>query len=102
MKKAWKGFFDWFPDYHVTSVNTLLTDDTVGFFGTATGTFGKGENEETDKFEVPAAWRAKVKDNLISEWQAIADNEEVRKILDEHGRKAMIKAKVQFEQNDGR
>ena len=101
MKKAWKGFFDWFPDYHVTSLNTLLTDDTVGFFGTAKGTFNSGDNEETDKFDVPAAWRAKVKDNLISEWQAIADNEEVRNILDEHGRKAMINAKVHFEKNAG-
>lgn len=101
MKKAWQGFFDWFPDYHVTSLNTLLTDDTVGFFGTAKGTFNSDDFTEENKFEVPASWRAKVKDNLIAEWQAIADNESVRKILDEHGRKAMIKANVHFENNDG-
>ena len=95
MKKAWQGFFRWFPDYHITSVNTLLTDDTVGFFGSAKGTFHSADSGKEDRFEVPAAWRAKIKDGKILEWQAIADNEIVRDILDRHERHAFIKAQME-------
>ena len=96
MKHAWKVYFKWFPDYEVTIKNTLLTDDSVGIFGTAKGTFDSDEPIASDKFEIPAAWRAKVKDNLISEWQVFADNEVVRDIIKGNGMKSMIKEKVKF------
>lgn len=92
MKKAWQGFFTWFPDYHITSLNTLLTDDTVGFFGNAKGTFNSEFRSEDDKFDVHASWRAKIKNGKVTEWQAIADNEVVRDILDRNERHAFMKA----------
>jgi uncharacterized protein (TIGR02246 family) len=92
MKTAWEGYLSWIPDYEITVVNTLLTGDSVGLFGTAKGMFAFDEKSESNKFEIPAAWRAKVKDKLISEWQVFADNESVRNIINENGVKAMIKA----------
>lgn len=96
MRHAWKLYFKWFPDYEISVKNTLLTDDSVGIFGTARGTFNTDEVSESDKFEIPAAWRAKVKDNLIMEWQVFADNEVVRDIIKSNGMKSMIKEKVKF------
>jgi len=94
MKTAWKGFFSWFPDYEITIKNTLLTDDSVGFFGIASGTFYNENEKDSDKFEIPASWRAKIKDGLVTEWQVFADNEIVRDILDDNGRKAFIKEQI--------
>lgn len=96
MKHAWKVYFEWFPDYEITIKNTLLTDDSVGVFGTAKGTFDSDEPIASDKFEIPAAWRAKVKDNLITEWQVFADNEVVRDIIKANGMKSMIKEKIKY------
>ena len=96
MKHAWKVYFEWFPDYEITIKNTLLTDDSVGIFGTAKGTFDSDEPIASDKFEIPAAWRAKVKDNLITEWQVFADNEVVRDIIKGNGMKSMIKEKIKY------
>ncbi len=97
MTKAWEGYFKWFPDYEITVVNTLLTNDSVGMFGIANGTFDSEDPTEEDKFEIPAAWRAKVKDNLITEWQVVADNESVRDIIKGNGMKSMIKEKIKIE-----
>ena len=73
-----------------------MTDDSVGIFGTAKGTFDSDEVSKSDMFEIPAAWRAKVKDNLITEWRVFADNEVVRDIIKSNGMKSMIKEKVKF------
>jgi len=96
MKKAWEDYFNWFPDYEITVMNTLLTNDSVGMFGKAKGTFDSEDLSDNDRFEIPAAWRAKVKDKLITEWQVFADNEVVRDIIKGNGVKSMIKEKVGF------
>lgn len=96
MLKAWEGYFSWFPDYKITVMNTLLTNDSVGMFGKAIGTFDSDERSASDSFEIPAAWRAKVKDDLITEWQVFADNEVVRDIIKGNGVKSMIKEKVNY------
>ncbi len=93
MTEAWKGYFKWFPDYEITVMNTLLTNDSVGLFGIATGTFKSEDTTDDDRFEIPAAWRAKVKDNLITEWQVFADNESVRDIIKGNGMKSIIREK---------
>lgn len=94
MVEGWKGYFKWFPDYEITVVNTLLTNDSVGLFGIATGTFNSEEPSEKDSFEIPAAWRAKIKNNLIAEWQVFADNEIVRDIIKGNGAREMIRQKL--------
>ncbi|HRI84744.1 MAG TPA: nuclear transport factor 2 family protein [Ignavibacteria bacterium] len=93
MINSWKIFLKWFPNYEIQISNTVLTDDTVGLFGFAAGTFDSEDPVHHDKFKIPAAWRAKVKDNLVTEWQAIADNEAVRDIIKGNGVKSMFRAK---------
>jgi peptidase E/ketosteroid isomerase-like protein len=90
MAQAWKGFLSWFPDYQITVINTLMSGDSVGFFGRARGTFGKKRPGVRDKFDIPASWRAKIKHGKVKEWQAIADNEMVRSIIDINGRYEFI------------
>ena len=94
MSNAWKMFLKWFPDYNITIMNTVMTDDTVGIFGIASGTFDSEDPDSTDNFEIPGAWRAKVKDKHIVEWQAIADNEAVRDIIKSNGVKSMFRSKL--------
>ncbi|MBK9331207.1 MAG: Type 1 glutamine amidotransferase-like domain-containing protein [Ignavibacteria bacterium] len=94
MINAWKIFLKWFPNYEIQVSNTLLTDDTVGLFGFAVGTFDSEDPVHHDKFKIPAAWRAKVRDNRVTEWQAIADNEAVRDIIKGNGVKSMFRAKL--------
>ncbi|MGB3018319.1 MAG: Type 1 glutamine amidotransferase-like domain-containing protein [Ignavibacteria bacterium] len=86
MTEAWKGFLSWFPHYEISIVNTLMSGDSVGFFGRARGTFGKKRPGVRDKFDIPASWRAKIENGKVKEWQAIADNEAVRYIIDINGR----------------
>jgi dipeptidase E len=86
MMEAWKGFLSWFPHYEISVVNTLMSGDSVGFFGRARGTFGKKRPGVRDKFDIPASWRAKIENGKVKEWQAIADNEAVRYIIDINGR----------------
>jgi ketosteroid isomerase-like protein len=86
MTEAWKGFLSWFPHYEISVVNTLMSGDSVGFFGRARGTFGKKRPGVRDKFDIPASWRAKIENGKVKEWQAIADNEAVRYIIDINGR----------------
>lgn len=86
MMEAWKGFLSWFPHYEISIVNTLMSGDSVGFFGRARGTFGKKRPGVRDKFDIPASWRAKIENGKVKEWQAIADNEAVRYIIDINGR----------------
>lgn len=90
VQKAWTMFLSWFPDYTIEIRNAMMTGDTVGFFGRAKGTFGKKRPGVKDKFDIPASWRAKVKDGKISEWQSVADNESVRSIIDINGRYEFI------------
>lgn len=94
MTNAWKMFLKWFPDYKITIRNTVITDDTVGIFGIASGTFDSEDSDSSDKFKIPGAWRAKVKDKQITEWQAIADNEAVRDIIKSNGVKSMFRSKL--------
>lgn len=95
MRKAWHTFFKWFPDYNIILFNTLTTDESVAFFGIAKGTFDSKFTKEGNKFEIPASWRAKVKDKKISEWQTVADNEIVRDILTRHDKIAFIKSQIE-------
>lgn len=95
MKKAWQTYFKWFPDYNITIFNTLVTDDSVAFFGIAKGTFDSRFTKDGNKFEIPASWRAKVKDKKITEWQTVADNEIVRDILTRHDKIEFIKAQIE-------
>jgi hypothetical protein len=50
--------------------------------GSARGTYSVGGNLPTQNhWEVPAAWKAVVRNDQIAEWHIFADNQPVRKIM---------------------
>ena len=88
MTAGWRGYFEWFPDYHI-EVNEVFEEgdapgndeasgviearengETFALFGFAGGSF-KGKQSEC--WRLPAAWKASVKDGRLALWQVFAD-----------------------------
>ena len=82
MRKAWAGYFQWFPDYRVSHEEIFSDGQTVAAFGTAEGTYAlKGTLSKENHWNTPAAWRGVVRDGLLQEWRVYADNQPARKIM---------------------
>jgi uncharacterized protein (TIGR02246 family) len=86
MRKAWIAYFVMIPDYRIDVEALVTSGDTVAVFGRARGTYSPdGTLRSQDRWELPAAWRAEVRDGLIRRWQVYADNEPVRQIMARYG-----------------
>jgi ketosteroid isomerase-like protein len=109
LRSAWAGYFKMVPDYSISHSEIFADGATVAMFGSAQGTFTKGEAgsraEHADAgagttgqmehsltgrsatktkenfWRTPAAWRAVVKGGKIALWQVYADNEPIRAIM---------------------
>lgn len=82
MRSAWIAYAVMVPDYHIEVRHLFAHGDMVALFGRATGTLSvDGELHPGNRWEMPAAWRAVVKNGQVSEWQVYADNEPVRELL---------------------
>ena len=82
MRKAWKVYFQWFPDYRVSHEEVLSQGEVVAAFGSAEGTYAKNGNiARENHWNAPAAWKAVVRDGLVKEWRVYADNQAARKIM---------------------
>jgi ketosteroid isomerase-like protein len=82
MRKGWTGYFRMFPDYRVSHTEIFAQGDVVASFGAAEATYAvNGKLAKENHWNVPAAWRAVVRDGLIAEWQVYADNQQARKII---------------------
>jgi len=82
MRKAWVGYFYMIPDYAIEVKAAMQKDSVVGLFGTTRGTYAAGKPlQDRNRWELPASWRAVVRDGKIAEWQVYADNEPVRRII---------------------
>jgi ketosteroid isomerase-like protein len=73
--KAWRAYFELFPDYRVTVDSALGEGGVAGLFGHASGSFHRRN------WTIPAAWRAVIKRGKVREWRVYADNEPVWKLL---------------------
>ena len=81
IREEWRKFMDVFPDYKVTVADILQKENVIGIIGRASGTYTlKGKQVSNGHWEIPAAWKAIVKDGRIAQWQIIADFEPVRQI----------------------
>jgi ketosteroid isomerase-like protein len=75
MKKAWAEYFKMFPDYKIEIENILEKSSLVCLFGYASGTYRNLQNENnSNHWRIPAAWKAIVCNNQIKQWQVYADN----------------------------
>ena len=82
MDLGWKGYFELFPDYSIRVDDLVSQGAVVGLFGCAEGTFAvAGELPKENRWKIPAAWKAVIRDGLVAEWRVYADNEPVWKIM---------------------
>jgi ketosteroid isomerase-like protein len=82
MREGWRMYFKIISDYQVHAEEFFQTNDLLAVFGTASGIYSGNSAPATQNFwEVPAAWRAVVRDGLIAEWRVYADNQPLRKLM---------------------
>lgn len=82
MEKGWEAYFTWFPDYSIQVDEAFCQGPLVGLFGSAQGTYAvDGKLLPENRWKIPAAWKAVVRDERIAEWRVYADNEPVWKIM---------------------
>ncbi len=83
MRKGWEVYFAGFPDYRISVTEVMHDGNMIGLFGKARGTYCvDGKLLEENRWEIPAAWRAVVRDGLLAEWQVYADNSPVLRIME--------------------
>ena len=83
MRKGWIQYYYLVPDYEIVCKEMIAHGATVGGFGLARGTYAAGGKIiKENSWEMPAAWRALIRQERIAEWQVYADNEPVRKFLE--------------------
>jgi ketosteroid isomerase-like protein len=82
LRKGWASYFSWFPDYSVSHEEVLGSGQIVLVTGSARGTYAvAGKLPKENHWEVPAAWKAVVRNGQIAAWHVYADNQPVRKIM---------------------
>ncbi len=82
MQAAWRGYYAFCPDYHVSHEEIFEQGDRAAVFGTAGGTIARaGALPAENQWKIPAAWLAVVKNGLVKEWRVYADNKPVYDII---------------------
>jgi ketosteroid isomerase-like protein len=84
LRAGWKGYLSLFPDDRISHESIFEDRDTVAVFGTASGTHAvNGKLLTENHWEIPAGWKAIVRNGLIAEWRVYCDNQPARKLLGE-------------------
>jgi ketosteroid isomerase-like protein len=79
LREAWSGYLALFPDYRI-DVDSLVADgELVLLAGSASGSVETRSG--TERWRIPAAWRAEVRGGLVDVWQVYADNTPVYELL---------------------
>lgn len=79
MRDAWEQYFRMVRDYRIEIEESLADGPVVVLLGRADGTYSRGGALRTaDRWSTPAAWRVRVADGRVVEWQVYADNEPIR------------------------
>jgi len=82
MRKAWVAYFYMIPDFTVDVEDVFQRGTDIALFGAAHGTYSvDGTLPPENRWKMPAAWRAVVRDGRVAEWHIYADNEPVRQIM---------------------
>jgi ketosteroid isomerase-like protein len=84
MREGWRRYFETVANYKIRAEEFFQTGDRLAIFGSASGVYAGNGGASGDKFwEVPAAWRAVIRDGLVAEWRVYADNQPLRKLMGE-------------------
>ena len=82
MRQGWKFYFGMFPDYAIEVTDEFDRGGLVAMFGKARSTFAvNGKLARENFWEIPAAWKAVVKEGRVAEWRVYCDNDPARKIM---------------------
>jgi ketosteroid isomerase-like protein len=82
VREGWRAYFETFPDYHIGVKEWFQNGRVVAMFGIASGTYAVGTDLPAEnRWKIPSAWRAVVRDRQIAHWQVFADNEPVWKMM---------------------
>ena len=78
------AYFKMVPDYRIDVAHMLAEGNTVLVWGSAQGSYvPQGQDTALGHWQMPAAWRAIVRQGRVAEWQVYADNEPVRALMRE-------------------
>jgi len=81
LEQGWSGYFSLFPDYCIEVESAISRGTLLLACGFASATHAPSQTP----WRIPAAWRARVEDERIAEWQVYADNKPVYELLSHHG-----------------
>jgi len=81
LRAGWGSYFRMVLDYFVAVRETFDDGETVVMLGIARGTYLWEDTPRPENFwQTPAAWRARIRDGQVTEWQVYADNEPMRRL----------------------
>jgi ketosteroid isomerase-like protein len=76
------AYFKMVPDYRIAVADMLAAGNTVLVWGSARGSYvPQGQDAALGHWQMPAAWRAIVRQGRVAEWQVYADNEPIRALM---------------------
>jgi ketosteroid isomerase-like protein len=80
MRTGWQQYFEMVPDYWIKTEEEIPNGEEVILLGKAGGTFvpADGVLRTENRWETPAAWRAVVAGDKVTEWRVYCDNEPIR------------------------
>jgi uncharacterized protein (TIGR02246 family) len=82
MRAGWAAYFRMVPDYTVAVEETYSDGPVVIMLGMATGTYSPdGQLKPENRWTIPVALRAVIRDGKVSEWKVYADNEPMRRLM---------------------
>jgi len=81
MEAGWRGYFAMCPDYWIRTDHVIAEEEVVLAVGEAGGTI------DSVSWRTPAAWKAVIRDGLVTEFRVFADNNPVYEILTRRGAK---------------
>jgi len=91
MTAGWRAYFEWFPDYYIEVTDVFEKGDTFALFGFAGDSF---KNSQTESWQVPAAWKAVVRNDRLSGWQVFADTKIPFEIIERDSPDGMTASEV--------
>ena len=75
LRGGWKMYYEMVSDYKVRGEQFFVDKNVVAVFGTASGTSKRDGKFSSEGFwEIPAAWKAVVREGRIAEWCVYAES----------------------------
>lgn len=82
MRQSWVQYLLMMPDYQIQVRESFCKAETVVLTGAAIGTYAPdGTLAARNRWSVPAAWRAVVRDERVAEWQVFVNPEPIRHVM---------------------